>query len=93
MTEAIKQEDIKAAQVNDDMTAQVNQVLDKIKPYIQADGGDLELVGVEDGVVTIRMSGACAGCALIDQTLNSGVKAWLLDEVPGIKDVILASPY
>lgn len=76
-----------------DITTQVNQVLDKIRPYIQADGGDLHLVSIADGIVTVSMSGACAGCSLIDQTLNTGIKAWLIDEVPGIKDVVLDNTF
>lgn len=77
---------------DEEMTVKVNQVLDKIKPYILADGGDLHLISVKDGIVTISLSGACAGCVMIDQTLNTGIKTWLFDEVDGIKDVVLADP-
>lgn len=57
--------------------------LDKIRPYIQRDGGDMEFVSVdENGVVTVKLLGACIGCGLIDYTLKGGVEALLMDEIP-----------
>ena len=65
------------------------QSLDKIRPYIQRDGGDMEFVGVSDkGVVTVRLLGACIGCGLIDYTLRGGVEALLMDEIEEVTGVI-----
>lgn len=63
--------------------------LDKIRPYIQRDGGDMEFVSVdENGVVTVKLLGACVGCGLIDYTLKGGVEALLMDEIPEVTGVI-----
>ncbi|CAM4140006.1 NifU family protein [Erysipelothrix inopinata] len=63
--------------------------LDKIRPYIQRDGGDMEFVSVdENGIVTVRLLGACVGCGLIDYTLRGGVEALLMDEIPEVTGVI-----
>ncbi|QIK69327.1 NifU family protein [Erysipelothrix sp. HDW6C] len=63
--------------------------LDKIRPYIQRDGGDMEFVSVDDkGIVTVRLLGACIGCGLIDYTLKGGVEALLMDEIPEVNGVI-----
>lgn len=65
------------------------QSLDKIRPYIQRDGGDMEFVSVSDkGVVTVRLLGACIGCGLIDYTLRGGVEALLMDEIEEVTGVI-----
>lgn len=71
------------------MEEEVLKVIEKIRPYIQRDGGDVEVVSVKDGVVTIRMLGACIGCSAIDITLKDGIEALLMDEVKGIKEVVL----
>lgn len=69
---------------------EIKKVLDKIRPYIQHDGGDVEFVKFEEGIVTVKMLGACAGCLMIDDTLKDGVEAILLEEVPGVVEVRLA---
>ncbi len=63
---------------------QAAEVIEKIRPYIQRDGGDIRFVKYEDGIVYVEMLGACVGCSLIDTTLTDGVEAILLEEVPGI---------
>lgn len=63
---------------------QVQEVLNKIRPYIQRDGGDVELVKVEDGIVYVRMLGACVGCASQDVTLRDGIEQILVEDVPGV---------
>ncbi len=60
------------------------EVITKIRPYINRDGGDIKFVKYEDGIVYVQMLGACVGCAAIDTTLTDGVEAILLEEVPGI---------
>lgn len=63
-------------------------VLDAVRPSLQADGGDCELVGVdEDGVVSLELTGACAGCSLSDATLSQGIERVLKDNVPGVTRV------
>lgn len=65
----------------------VKTIINKIRPYLQRDGGDCEYVNIENGIVYIRMIGACVGCASIDLTLRDGIEAILLEEVPGIVGV------
>lgn len=66
------------------------QAIDRIRPYIRMDGGDIEFVSLsEDGVVTVRMLGACTGCAAIGDTLKDGVEAIMVEEVPGVTAVVL----
>jgi len=60
------------------------EVLEKLRPYLQRDGGDLEFVRFEEGIVYVRMLGACVGCAYMEQTLSGGIEAALLEEVPGV---------
>lgn len=66
------------------------KTIEKIRPYLQRDGGDVEFVRLEDGIVYVRVQGACIGCAALGETLKEGVEAILLDEVPDIKEVRLA---
>jgi Fe-S cluster biogenesis protein NfuA len=70
------------------MKDKVQQVLDKIRPQLQADGGDVELVEVgEDGVVQVRLQGACAGCPMSQMTLKNGIERLLKQEIPEVKAV------
>lgn len=69
--------------------AKVVEVLDMLRPYIQRDGGDIELVRIEDGIVTVKLLGACVGCGLADTTITMGVEQALIEEVPGIIGVEL----
>jgi Fe-S cluster biogenesis protein NfuA len=66
----------------------VREVIDGVKPYIQADGGDIELVSCSDGVVTVRLHGACSGCPHAAMTLKMGVERQLKQRVPEIKEVV-----
>ena len=65
----------------------VEQALEKIRPMLQRDGGDIELVEVNDGVVKVRLTGACKGCPMSQMTLKQGVEKLLMKEVPGLKEV------
>lgn len=69
---------------------EIKHVIEKIRPYIQRDGGDVEFVSFEDGIVTVRMLGACMGCIALDDTISEGIEAILLDEVPGVTGVKVA---
>lgn len=66
---------------------QIKNVIHKLRPYIQRDGGDIEYVDFKDGIVYVRMLGACAGCTMIDETLKDGVEQILMEEVPGVLEV------
>ena len=69
------------------MKEQVLKVLEKIRPSLQADGGDVELVSIENGVVKVRLQGACAGCPMSQMTLRNGIEKVLKQEVPEVKAV------
>ncbi|WP_102345014.1 NifU family protein [Bacillus sp. Marseille-P3661] len=69
------------------MLTQVAEVLDKLRPFLQRDGGDVELVDVEDGIVKLRLMGACGSCPSSTITLKAGIERALLEEVPGVVEV------
>jgi len=72
------------------MNSQVQAVIEKIRPLLQADGGDIELVGVDEatGVVSVRLQGACSGCPSAAMTLKMGVERHLKEKVPTVKEVV-----
>ncbi|MBS4200163.1 NifU family protein [Bacillus sp. FJAT-49732] len=69
------------------MMEQVQEVLDKLRPFLLRDGGDCELVDVEDGIVKLRLLGACGTCPSSTITLKAGIERALVEEVPGILEV------
>jgi len=69
------------------MKEKIQAVIDKIRPMLQADGGDVELVDVVDGVVQVRLKGACAGCPMSQMTLKNGIERFLKKEIPEVKSV------
>lgn len=75
-----------------DLHARVEKVLDQIRPYVQQDGGDIELIDVADGVVQIRLAGSCVGCMYSMMTLQAGVERMLKEQVPEIK-AVEAAPF
>ncbi len=70
-----------------DLNQAIETALGKIRPLLQRDGGDIEFVEVTDGVVKVRLTGACKGCPMSQMTLKQGVERFLLKEVPGLKEV------
>ncbi len=71
------------------MKEQVESALNKIRPALNADGGSVELVNVSpDGVVSVRLTGACAGCPMSEMTLKMGIEKKLKEEVPEVKEVV-----
>jgi len=70
------------------MLEKVKAVIEKIRPRLQMDGGDIELIDVEDGKVKVRLKGACAGCPGAQMTLKMGVEKVIKEEVPEVKEVI-----
>ena len=69
----------------------IKETLDKVRPFINRDGGDIEFVDFIDGIVYVNMKGACADCIMIDSTLSDGIEIILQEEVPGVIGVKLAS--
>lgn len=70
------------------MKKQVEEVLNVIRPSLQADGGDIELVDVKDGVVSVRLKGACGGCPMATMTLKNGVERALKQQIPSVREVV-----
>ena len=67
----------------------VQEVLDMVRPSLQADGGDCELINVrEDNVIEVRLQGACGSCPMATLTLKAGIERVLKDEIPEIKEVV-----
>ena len=69
------------------MREKVEEAIKKIRPMLQADGGDVELVDVQEGVVTVRLQGACAGCPMSQMTLKNGIEKILKKEIPEVVSV------
>ena len=70
------------------MREKVEAALDKVRPALLADGGNVELVDVKEGVVTLRLTGACGGCPMATMTLRNGIERVLREQVPEVKKVI-----
>ena len=71
------------------MKEKVEAALEKIRPSLQADGGNVELVEVtEDGIVKVKLVGSCSGCPMSQMTLKAGIERILKEEVPGVKEVV-----
>jgi len=72
------------------MKEKIEQALAKIRPALVADGGNVELVEVKDGVVKVRLTGACSGCPMSQLTLKMGIERHLKKEVPEVTEVVAA---
>lgn len=70
------------------MRQKVEDVLDKIRPSLKADGGDVELVDVKDGIVSVRLIGHCAGCPMSTMTLKNGIERILKEQIADVKQVV-----
>jgi len=71
------------------MKAQVQEVLEQIRPALQADGGDVELIDVtDDGVVSVKLTGACGSCPMSTMTLKMGIERTLKEKIPTVKEVV-----
>jgi Fe-S cluster biogenesis protein NfuA len=72
----------------DNMEEKLKSIIAQIRPGLQADGGDIELVGVRDGVVSVRLVGACVNCPMSSITLKNGVERFIKSEMPEVKEVV-----
>jgi len=70
------------------MREKVSAVLEKVRPALLADGGDVQLVDAKDGVVKLRLTGACHGCPMASMTLKNGIERVLKEQVPEVKEVV-----
>ena len=70
------------------MQEKVEEILAKVRPALERDGGNVELVEVEDGTVKVKLVGACAGCPMSTMTLKNGIERILKQEIPEVKEVI-----
>ena len=73
-----------------ELRERVQEYLDKVIPGHQADGGDVELLNIEDGIVTVALRGACGSCPFSLMTLKQGIEARIKEEIPEIKEVVSA---
>ncbi len=72
---------------------QIKEILEKLRPFLISDGGDIEFVKYENNIVYIRMMGACVNCQMIDFTLKDGIEAAIQEEIPEVKEVINLASY
>jgi Fe-S cluster biogenesis protein NfuA len=72
------------------MREKVEEVIGKIRPMLQRDGGDIELIDVTDGTVKVKLTGACGSCPMSQMTLKMGVERALKQEIPEVKEVVAA---
>ncbi len=70
------------------MKEKVSKAIEKIRPFLQRDGGDIELIDVVDGVVKVKLKGACGSCPMSTMTLKLGVEKQLKEEIPEVKEVV-----
>ena len=85
-----KENDLNNKNINNDKEVELKIIamLDKIRPYLIGEGGDINFIKYENNIVYVKMTGACAGCSLIDVTLNDGIKEMITTEIPEVIDVI-----
>ena len=71
-----------------EIESKIIEVINKLRPYLINDGGDIEFIKFEDGKVYVKVYGACSNCAMLDETLKEGVEAALTSEIPEVIEVI-----
>ena len=75
--------------VSADLLDRIEATINRIRPYIRQDGGDIQLVDYQDGVVTVAMLGACAGCFMASVDISEGIQQILIEEIPEVTKVVL----
>ena len=70
------------------MNENIEKVLEQIRPSLQADGGDVELIGVKDGIVSVRLTGACGCCPMSTMTMKMGIEKLLKSKLPEVREVV-----
>ena len=72
---------------NTDIVTRIISLIDKIRPFLISDGGNLEFIKFEDGIVYVSLTGSCAECPMIDVTLKDGIEEMIINEIPELKEV------
>ena len=73
--------------MKDDIELKIRALIDKIRPFLIADGGNLEFIKFKDGIVYVQMMGACENCPMLDITLKDGIEDLIINEIPEVKEV------
>lgn len=73
--------------LNNDVNAKIISVIDKIRPFLISDGGNLDFVKYQDNIVYVKLTGSCANCPMIDITLKDGIEELIINEIPEVKEV------
>lgn len=73
---------------NDDIELKIIALIDRIRPFLVSDGGNIEYVKYEDNIVYVKLLGACKDCSIIDVTLKDGIEEMIVNEIPEVKEVI-----
>lgn len=73
--------------MKDNIELKIRALIDKIRPFLIADGGNLEFIKFEDGIVYVQMMGACENCPMLDFTLKDGIEDLIINEIPEVKEV------
>ena len=71
----------------EDVELRVKEIIEKLRPFLISDGGDLEFIKLADNIVYVKLAGACQNCSLIDVTLKDGIEEMIVNEIPEIKEV------
>ena len=72
---------------NEIIISEIEKIIGKVRPYLNSEGGDIEFLKFEDGIVYVRMLGACIDCGALDSTLKDGIEALLVEYVPEVIEV------
>lgn len=75
--------------MKDEIEKKIIEIVENLRPYLISDGGDIEFLKYEDGIVYVRMQGACVNCMMLDVTIKDGIEATIKDEIPEVKEVIV----
>lgn len=79
---------MKKVKKDEDVETKIIHVIDKIRPFLVSDGGNIQFIRYEDNIVYVSLLGACAGCAMIDITLKDGIEELIINEIPEVKEVV-----
>lgn len=73
--------------LNSDVNSKIISVINKIRPFLVSDGGNLEFIKYQDNIVYVKLTGSCADCPMIDITLKDGIEELIINEIPEVKEV------
>lgn len=73
--------------MNNDIELRIKAIIDKVRPFLISDGGNLEFVKYEDNIVYVKLTGACQDCPMLDVTLKDGIEELITNEIPEVKEV------